>query len=148
MNDQQLLQVADAAATSLPGMSFEHRESPHWETYKVAGKVFLLMTDLPGYPLITIKADPDDAVTLQEQYVEISAGYHTDKRHWVSVTAGSGIDDRVVRGLRGQRVVEDQRGLGVALLRITLLRVALGGLGGGAHGSRVRRGGGPGLRPP
>ncbi|KAB8188491.1 MmcQ/YjbR family DNA-binding protein [Nonomuraea phyllanthi] len=99
MDEQQLQQVAHDTATALPGVTFEHRTNPNWETYKVAGKVFLLMTDLPGHAVVTVKADPRDAVALREQYEEISAGYHTDKRHWVSAAAGPGIDDTLIRGL-------------------------------------------------
>lgn len=99
MDEQQLQQVANDTATALPGVTFEHRTNPNWETYKVAGKVFLLMTDLPGHAVVTVKADPDDAVALREQYEEISAGYHTDKRHWISAAAGPGIDDTLIRGL-------------------------------------------------
>lgn len=99
MNEQQLQQVANDAATGLPGVTFEHRENPNWETYKVGGKVFLLMTDLPGHPVVTVKADPDQALALREQYEEITPGYHTDKRHWVSAAAGPGIDETLVRGL-------------------------------------------------
>jgi predicted DNA-binding protein (MmcQ/YjbR family) len=99
MNGQDLLRIADAAAAALPGVTVEHRATPNWETYKVGGKVFLLMTDMPGHPIVTVKADPDEAVALREQYEEITAGYHTDKRHWVTAAAGPGIDERLVRGL-------------------------------------------------
>lgn len=106
MNEQELQQVANDAAIGLPGVTFEHRENPNWETYKVGGKVFLLMTDLPGHPVVTVKADPDEALVLREQYEEITPGYHTDKRHWVSAGAGPGIDETLVRGL-----VNDSYGL-------------------------------------
>jgi predicted DNA-binding protein (MmcQ/YjbR family) len=99
MDEHELRQVADDAATSRPGVTFEHRENPNWETYKVGGKVFLLMTDMPGHAVVTVKADPDEALALREQYEEITVGYHTDKRHWVSAAAGPGIDQNLVRGL-------------------------------------------------
>ena len=99
MDEQQLQQVANDTATALSGITFEHRENPNWETYKVAGKVFLLMTDMPGHAVVTVKADPDEGAALREQYAEISEGYHTDKRHWVSAAAGPGIDDTLVRDL-------------------------------------------------
>jgi predicted DNA-binding protein (MmcQ/YjbR family) len=111
MDEQQLQEVANDAAMALPGVTFEHRTNPNWETYKVAGKVFLLMTDLPGHAVVTVKAEPDEAVALRERYEEISAGYHTDKRHWVSVAAGPGIDDILIRGL-----VSDSYGLVVGKL--------------------------------
>lgn len=60
MDEQELQQVANDAATSLPGVILEHRVNPNWETYKVGGKVFLLMTDMPGHAVVTVKADPEE----------------------------------------------------------------------------------------
>jgi predicted DNA-binding protein (MmcQ/YjbR family) len=111
MDEQELQQVANDAATSLPGVTLEHRVNPNWETYKVGGKVFLLMTDMPGHAVVTVKADPAEAFALREQFEEIRAGYHTDKRHWVSAAAGPGIDEALVR-----RLVTDSYGLVVSRL--------------------------------
>ena len=32
----------------------------------------MLMTDLPGRPVVILKADPDSAVALREQYADIT----------------------------------------------------------------------------
>ena len=45
---------------------------PSWDLYKVRGKVFMLMTDLPGRPVVILNADPDSAVALREQYADIT----------------------------------------------------------------------------
>ena len=99
MDEQQLQKIANDVATELPGVSFEHRENPNWETYKVGGKIFMMMTDLPGHSVVTVKADPAEATVLRERYEEISAGYHTDKKHWVPASAGPGIDASLVTEL-------------------------------------------------
>lgn len=99
MDEQQMQRIAHDTATELAGITFEHRTKPNWETYKVSGKVFMLMTDMPGHAVVTVKVDPDRAVILREQYEEIAPGYHTDKRHWVSAAAGPGIDKALVREL-------------------------------------------------
>ena len=52
MDGEELQKVASAAAAELPGVTFEHRASPNWELYKVKGKVFMLMTDMPGHPVV------------------------------------------------------------------------------------------------
>ena len=36
---------------------------------------------------------------MRERYEEVSAGYHTDKKHWVSASAGPGIDASLVTEL-------------------------------------------------
>jgi predicted DNA-binding protein (MmcQ/YjbR family) len=92
MDGRELQKTADTAARALPGVTYEHRVGPDWEVYKVRGKVFMLMTDMPGQPVVILKADPDEAVVLREQYPEISAGYHMDKRHWITAAGGAALD--------------------------------------------------------
>ena len=99
MDGQQLQETADRYATALPEVTVEHRSTPNWDTYKVSGRVFLLMTDMPGHPVVTVKADPDDALALREQHPEITAGYHMDKKHWITAAGGPGLDADLVREL-------------------------------------------------
>lgn len=63
------------------------------------GKVFMLMTDLPGRPVVILKADPDDAVALREQHAAITPGYHMNKRHWITVEGGQTIDEKLLKEL-------------------------------------------------
>jgi predicted DNA-binding protein (MmcQ/YjbR family) len=99
MDGQELQKVANASATELPDVTFEHRVSPNWEVYKVHGKVFMLMTDMPGHPVVILKADPNEAVSLREQYAEITTGYHMDKKHWITAEGGTSLDENLVRQL-------------------------------------------------
>jgi predicted DNA-binding protein (MmcQ/YjbR family) len=99
MNGQDVQKAADAYARALPEVTFEHRVGPNWEVYKVGGKVFMLMTDMPGHPVVIVKADPDDAVALRERYAEITVGYHMDKKHWITASGGPGLDEDLVKEL-------------------------------------------------
>lgn len=99
MDGQQLQGLADQYASRLPGTTLEHRVHPNWETYKVGGKVFMLMTDMPGHPVVIVKADPDDAVALRQQHPEITPGYHMDKKHWITAAGGPGLDESLVKDL-------------------------------------------------
>lgn len=99
MDALELQRLADRHAAALPEVTVEHRTNPNWETYKVRGKVFMLMTDMPGHPVVTVKVDPDEGVVLREQFTEITAGYHTDKTHWVTATGGPEIDEALVSRL-------------------------------------------------
>lgn len=99
MDGRELQQVADEYARELPEVTFEHRVAPNWEVYKVGGKVFMLMTDMPGRPVVIVKADPDDAVRLREQYAEITPGYHMNKTHWITAASGPGLDEDLVKEL-------------------------------------------------
>ena len=99
MDGQDLQQVAGDYAVGLPGVGVEHRSNPNWDLYKVGGKVFMLMTDLPGRPVVIVKADPNDAAALREQYAEITPGYHMNKTHWITAEGGTSIDEKLVEEL-------------------------------------------------
>jgi predicted DNA-binding protein (MmcQ/YjbR family) len=99
LETQELQKLADHVAVNLPGADLEHRLDPNWDLYKVNGKVFMLMTDLPGRPVVVLKADPDNAVALREQYAGITPGYHMNKKHWITVQGGGTVDENLVKQL-------------------------------------------------
>lgn len=99
MDGQELQKIAGDHAAELPGADVEHRVNPDWEVYKVRGKVFMLMTSMPGHPVVILKADPDDAAALREQHADVTPGYHMDKRHWVTVAGGGTIEEELVQEL-------------------------------------------------
>ncbi|MBO0842815.1 MAG: MmcQ/YjbR family DNA-binding protein [Nocardioides sp.] len=60
--------------------------------FKVAGKMFALLLD--AHPCrLTLKCDPHLAEALREQYVAVSPGYHTNKRHWNTVDLDGSVPD-------------------------------------------------------
>ncbi|MEU8518202.1 MmcQ/YjbR family DNA-binding protein [Streptomyces sp. NBC_01216] len=82
--------------------------TPETSVFKVAGKMFALCA-LDAEPLrVNLKCDPEEAVRLREEYPAVAPGYHMNKRHWNTVTAGE-LPDRMVREL-----VEDSYDLVVA----------------------------------
>jgi predicted DNA-binding protein (MmcQ/YjbR family) len=99
LDGQELQKIAGDCTVELPGADLERRSGPDWEVYKVRGKVFMLMTDMPGRPVVILKADPDDAAALREQYADITPGYHMNKRHWITVEGGGTIDEKLVKEL-------------------------------------------------
>lgn len=99
MDGQDLQRIAGDCAADLPGTDLEHRSGPDWKVYKVRGKVFMLMTDMPGRPIVILKADPGDAAALREQYADITAGYHMNKTHWITAEGGGSIDEKLVKDL-------------------------------------------------
>jgi predicted DNA-binding protein (MmcQ/YjbR family) len=48
---------------------------------------------------VILKADPAHAVSLREAHTEITPGYHMDKKHWITVHPGGGIDAGLVDDL-------------------------------------------------
>jgi predicted DNA-binding protein (MmcQ/YjbR family) len=99
MNGTTLQRFAAECAEGLPRTELEHPFGPDWEVFKVGGKVFMLMTEVPGRPVVILKADPGEAHALREQYSQITPGYHMNKKHWITLEGGAGVDQRLVREL-------------------------------------------------
>lgn len=67
--------------------------------FKVAGKIFLLLS-LDEVPLrFNAKCDPDEAVQLREQYACIIPGYHMNKKHWNTVIVDGSLGDKQLKEL-------------------------------------------------
>jgi predicted DNA-binding protein (MmcQ/YjbR family) len=51
MNGSALHKTAADCAEELPEAQLEHPFGADWEVFKVRGKVFMLMTEVPGRPV-------------------------------------------------------------------------------------------------
>lgn len=97
MDDRELYDVAMECALELPGTE-AYPFAEGWEAVRVGGKWFLLATMHDGQ-IINVKADPEDAVALAQAHGSITPGYHMNKKHWITLRAGSDMDGRLVREL-------------------------------------------------
>lgn len=110
MDGKELQEVAKEAAERLPGSALEFPFGPDWDVLKVRGKVFLLMTEVPGQPVVILKSDPEEANALRQNHAEITPGYHMNKRHWITLAAGRSVSDELVDTLVAEsyRLVVDK----------------------------------------
>src|SRR6266480_5505164 len=74
--------------------------TPFGETvlvFKVAGKMFALMSldEVPA--TANLKCDPDLALELRDRYEQVRPGYHMNKKHWNTVELGGEIPDLDLR---------------------------------------------------
>jgi predicted DNA-binding protein (MmcQ/YjbR family) len=99
VNGDTLQARASARAHALPGAELQHPFGPEWDVFKVRGKVFALMTGVSGESIVTLKANPDDGVALRAQFSEIAVGYHMNKKHWITLRPGGGLDAPLVDDL-------------------------------------------------
>ncbi|MGY5765128.1 MmcQ/YjbR family DNA-binding protein [Brachybacterium sp. DNPG3] len=90
IREDELHELALERALALPASRSERPFGPEAEVLKVLGKVFLLVTERHGRPILVLKADPDDARMLRENVIGISPGYHMNKRHWITLEADRG----------------------------------------------------------
>lgn len=65
--------------------------------FKVAGKMYALLAldEVPA--ACNLKCNPDLALELRDQYEQVRAGYHMNKKHWNTVELGTGIPDAEIR---------------------------------------------------
>ena len=60
--------------------------------YKIAGKVFAIVAEREDVR-VTLKCDPVLSEVLRQEYAAISPGYHTDKRHWITISQDAALPD-------------------------------------------------------
>jgi len=67
--------------------------------FKVAGKIFLLVS-LNANPLqFNAKCDPEKAIEWREEYNSIQPGYHMNKKHWNTVTIDGSVSTALLKKL-------------------------------------------------
>jgi predicted DNA-binding protein (MmcQ/YjbR family) len=99
MNGEELQEHARARVQELPGADLEHPFGPGWEVFKVREKVFMLMTDVTGEPIVILKTDPEDGKALREQHDDITPGYHMNKKHWVTLHPSEDLQTQLIDDL-------------------------------------------------
>jgi len=99
MDGTALQEIAHGRAHELPAVGMEMPFGPGAEVAKVLGKMFLLLTEVRGTPVVVVKAEPRDAEALRSMHPEITPGYHIDKRHWITLSPGGAFDKGFVREL-------------------------------------------------
>lgn len=92
-----LREIAVEQAEELPGSELVHPFGPDWDVYKVRGKIFMLLTESVGPQMVILKSDPEDSLALREAHPDITPGYHMNKRHWITLSPGKSLDERLVR---------------------------------------------------
>ena len=99
MDGQQIQTLALKTALSLPETTLTQPFGEGCDVVKVMDKVFLLSTHYQQQALVNLKCDPIHADELKMLYPSIRAGYHMNKKHWISVYAGDKIDSLLITDL-------------------------------------------------
>lgn len=67
---------------SLPAARLDYPFGENTAVYKVNDKMFALISE-KSYPLqLSLKCDPQLALTLRDRYETVMPGYHLNKKHW------------------------------------------------------------------
>lgn len=65
--------------------------------FKVSGKMFALLDLSDEARGISLKCDPDLAVTLRDKYVEVKPAYHFNKKHWNGIDLKGNIPEKLLK---------------------------------------------------
>ena len=94
-----------------PGAIEDFPFGPELSVFKVSGKIFALSA-LDRAPLdVSVKCEPELALSLRDSYPAIRPGYHLNKRRWNTITLDGSLPDQLVRDL-----IEDSYDLVVSAL--------------------------------
>lgn len=95
-----MLSLADlhARLAAKPSAVREMPFGPGAVVFKIGGKMFAI-TPETGSASVTLKVDPFLSELMREQYSAITPGYHTDKRHWVTIRQDADLPDAEIERL-------------------------------------------------
>ncbi len=99
MQGETVQERARERAEELPGAALVHPFGPEWDVFKVRGKVFMLMTEVTGEPIVILKSEPHDAKALRSEHEDITPGYHMNKQHWITLHPGGSLPPSLVEDL-------------------------------------------------
>jgi predicted DNA-binding protein (MmcQ/YjbR family) len=75
----------------------EVKASPNASMYKVADKIFAILSKKTGY--VVLKTPPESVPMLKEIYKGVGHKTHLDKRHWIAVELDADVPPKEVRRL-------------------------------------------------
>lgn len=70
---------------SMPNARLEYPFGEGVAVYKVGDKMFALVAEKSDPISLSLKCDPQLAVTLRERYESVQSGYHLNKKHWNTI---------------------------------------------------------------
>ena len=85
---------------SFPAATEDAPFGPEVLTYRLVGKIFALLAWTEEPMCLNLKCEPNHALSLRDTYPEfVTAGYHMNKRHWISVYEGEQISADLIQDL-------------------------------------------------
>lgn len=70
---------------------------PDAYVYKVAGKIFAILSEKQGVAGVSLKCDPTEALMLREIFPAVTPGYHMNKQHWNTVLLDGSVPDNELK---------------------------------------------------
>ena len=68
-----------------PSATLDHPFGPDVYVFKVKGKMFALIGYRGAEMNMNLKCEPEEGAALRDIFADITAGYHMNKRHWITI---------------------------------------------------------------
>ena len=95
MDGKDLQKQAESRAQELPGTELTHPFGLAIDVWKICGKMFMFLTELDGEQIVNLKTDPLDSEALRKIHVDITPGWHMNKKHWITIRPGGTVDAKL-----------------------------------------------------
>lgn len=86
---RQLKTALDKKPSAEAGYPF----GPGPRVYKIGGKVFAILVESEAGLRLTLKCEPHFSEAMRATYAAITPGYHTNKRHWITIMQDAALPD-------------------------------------------------------
>lgn len=97
VSDELLWNTVKVTAEQLPATEL-YPFSFEWDAARVKGKWFMIST-VRDQRIVNLKADPQDVLSLTDDFPSINPGYHMNKKHWITIAPGEDVRVGLVREL-------------------------------------------------
>jgi predicted DNA-binding protein (MmcQ/YjbR family) len=99
MPSQPTFSKLDAYCLSKKGSFASYPFDETTRVYKVAGKMFALFSKSNDPLHMNLKCDPEDAAALRAEHPSINAGFHMNKKHWITLILDGSLSNDLVSEL-------------------------------------------------
>jgi len=84
---------------TFPETTEEQPFGPNVDVYKVAGKIFAILSPDETPPALSLKCEPMLALELRAEFEAVIPGYHLNKTHWNTVLLDESIPDHEIKSM-------------------------------------------------
>lgn len=84
---------------SMPNSRLDYPFGDDVAVYKTDDKMFALIAEGKNPIRLSLKCDPQLALTLREKYETVLPGYHLNKKHWNTIVLTGQLEWEEIKGL-------------------------------------------------
>lgn len=99
MTSRPSFKFIDHYCLAKPAATVDYPFDETTRVYRVANKIFALLSEEQDPLRLNLKCDPQDAEALRAQHPAIFPGYHMSKKHWNTLVLDGSLPEALLREL-------------------------------------------------